>query len=256
MKTRLYTRKRALISSVAMLLVAIIALGTATFAWFTSSTTATAKGINVKTIQASELVISKSDKKWGTQIDYATKNKVLQPASTATGSAWFTANAAVKGNFARPAGTDFSPVDTASNYYFAEQLNVGNRGAADVTNAKITFTFPSNDYVRVAVVEANNSGNITGDFTKAVFDNAGVAYDAAKTASTTESITPESTKYEVNVGDLAGKQEGEEMGDVKYYNLYVWFEGQDQQCVDANAGQSIPDVEFSVTGETAAQSQD
>ena len=62
MKTHLLTKKRALISSVAMLLVAIIALGTATFAWFTSSTTAKANGIKVQTIKSSELVISKLNK--------------------------------------------------------------------------------------------------------------------------------------------------------------------------------------------------
>ena len=54
MKTRLYTRKRALISSVAMLLVAMIALGTATFAWFTRSTSTTAEGLNVKTIKSTD----------------------------------------------------------------------------------------------------------------------------------------------------------------------------------------------------------
>ena len=48
MKTRLYTRKRALISSVAMLLVAMIALGTATFAWFTQSPNASAEGLSVQ----------------------------------------------------------------------------------------------------------------------------------------------------------------------------------------------------------------
>ena len=58
MKTHLLTKKRALISSVAMLLVAIIALGTATFAWFTSNTTARATGINVRTQKVSELEIS------------------------------------------------------------------------------------------------------------------------------------------------------------------------------------------------------
>ena len=59
------SRKRLLISSVAMLLVAMLALGTATFAWFTSSTTATASNINVKTIKSSELQISKSTRVWG-----------------------------------------------------------------------------------------------------------------------------------------------------------------------------------------------
>ncbi len=58
MKTHLLT-KRALISSVAMLLVAIIALqSTATFTWFTSNTKATATGINVRTQKVSELEIS------------------------------------------------------------------------------------------------------------------------------------------------------------------------------------------------------
>ena len=65
MKTHLLTKKRALISSVAMLLVAIIALGTATFAWFTTNTSATADKLSVKTIKASELQVSDEQKNKG-----------------------------------------------------------------------------------------------------------------------------------------------------------------------------------------------
>ncbi|MEE3492247.1 hypothetical protein [Ruminococcus sp.] len=50
-------RKRALLSSVAMLLVAILALGSATFAWFASNPNANAKGVNLKTNAGSGLVI-------------------------------------------------------------------------------------------------------------------------------------------------------------------------------------------------------
>ena len=50
-------RKRALLSSVAMLLVALVALGSATFAWFTSATTANAKGLVMKTTTSSGLVV-------------------------------------------------------------------------------------------------------------------------------------------------------------------------------------------------------
>ena len=53
MKTK--SRKRLLISSVAMLLVAMLALGTATFAWFTQNTSATADGITVRTSKTSSL---------------------------------------------------------------------------------------------------------------------------------------------------------------------------------------------------------
>ena len=54
------SRKRLLISSVAMLLVAMLALGTATFAWFSTSTTAKANNLKVQTIQSSNLLIRKN----------------------------------------------------------------------------------------------------------------------------------------------------------------------------------------------------
>ena len=139
------SRKRLLISSVAMLLVAMLALGTATFAWFTSSTTATASNINVKTIKSSELQISKSTRVWGTTVDYATANKVLLPTSTVDGKAWFTANAETRNSYKKADDVDFSPdTVTAENnsYYFTEELNVRNNGSADVNNAKIEITFP------------------------------------------------------------------------------------------------------------------
>ena len=64
------SKRRVLVSSLSMLLVATVSLGAATYAWFTSNTTATAQGINVKTIQASELVISDKSKNWDTTINY------------------------------------------------------------------------------------------------------------------------------------------------------------------------------------------
>ena len=56
MKTN--SRKRLLVSSVAMLLVAMLALGTATYAWFTQNTQATADNLSVKTVKASELKLA------------------------------------------------------------------------------------------------------------------------------------------------------------------------------------------------------
>ena len=56
MKTK--SRKRLLISSVAMLLVAMLALGTATFAWFTTSTNPYADNFSAKTTKQSTLLLS------------------------------------------------------------------------------------------------------------------------------------------------------------------------------------------------------
>lgn len=250
------SKRRVLISSLSMLLVAAVSLGTATYAWFTSSTTATASKINVKTIKASELQISKSDRTWGTTVEYGVANKVLLPASTVDGVAWFTANAATKENYAKPDGVDFESASPASNYYFTEELNIRNNGAADVTDVKIELAFPATaQYARVAVQEVSDTGVVVGDFKASVYDNAGAAYEGVKSATTTEEITPKNS-YTISVGDLKGKDslaEGATTGEAKYYKIFVWFEGQDEQCIDTNAGQEIPDVSFTVSGQTADQ---
>lgn len=239
------SKKRVLLSSVAMLMVATVSLGSATYAWFTSSTTATASGINVKTVQSSELVISKSDKDWKNLVDYGVANKVLLPTSTANGTSWFTAEAETKTAFDKKTGTDFTGVTDGSNFYFADQLNVMNKGTATVENVTISFSGLSNEYARVAVVPADASGNITGTFTDCVYDLSGEKYAAASSATDTTEVTAKNT-YIINVGNL-------EHNVAKYFNIYVWFEGQDEQCFDGNAGQQIDDITFTVTGETEDQ---
>ncbi len=251
------SRKRLLISSVAMLLVAMLALGTATFAWFTSSTTATANNINVKTIKASELQISSKNVDWGTKVDYQTKNKILLPASTVDGKNWFTANAETKTNFKKADDVDFAVATPANYYYFTEQLNVRNNGAADVEKVKIDITFPDSGakYARVGVQEVAEKGGTTtkGDFQ--IFDISGVAYDGVATANTTSAITPDN-KCTVTVGTLKGKDSiggGAATGEAKYYLIYVWFEGQDVDCIDSESGAELPDVTFTVSGDTVSQ---
>ncbi len=249
------SRRRLLVSSLCMLLVAIVAMGTATFAWFTSSTTATASGINVQTIKASELQISSINTDWGTTVDYGQKNKVLLPASTANGTAWFKANALDKGAFTAKADTVASVGDTEKgNYYFVDQLNVRNNGEADVEKVTIKFSVPNN-YLRIALVETSERGANkanTGVFTDSVYDADGVLYNAYSGTDATTAITPK-TEYTIDVGTLKGKADGAESGDAAYYNLYVWFEGQDAQCVDTNAGAIVSDITFTVSGDTVDQ---
>lgn len=258
-KTQKSFKKKALLSSLSMLMVATVAVGSATFAWFTSSTTATASGLNVKTIQASELVISDFTKSWGTTVDYEIADKVLMPASTSDGSNWWTANAETKTSYAKKSTDVFTAADAptfntpaSSSYAYADQLNVMNSGEADVENVTITWTIPNfsnSNYLRVALVPADATGNFVYEsgksFVNYVYDKDGVAYDAASGASTTTSITP-ATTCSVNVGTLSKDE-------AAYFNLYIWFEGQDEQCFDGNAGQIIPDIEFSVTGSTVDQ---
>lgn len=243
------SKRRVLVSSISMLLVALISLSTATFAWFTSSTVATANGINVRTAKASKLEISKNDLAWGTLVDYNVDNKLLLPTSTATGTSWFKADAADAGAFTLKEGT-VGTVASADlgNYVVADQLNIHNAGEATVENVEIKFAVPNN-YLRVALVPAAAGGPnaaISGTFTDCVYADAADAYvGLTATDGTGETITPKTT-YTINVGTL-------ESEDVVYYNLYVWFEGQDVDCYDANAGVTISDIEFTVTGDTVVE---
>lgn len=265
MKTHLLTKKRALISSVAMLLVAIIALGTATFAWFTKNTEATADQLSVKTIKASELQLSKTTGDWSDKIHYDYVDQTLKPASSVDGTNWFTAVAEGQSSYVASKDDAENISENLDGYVFKEQLNVRNNGKAAVENVKIKFELKETEanngkYVRLALVPADKRGadaTVTKEnFKKSVFaagaDTADALADAKKT---TETITAEDgTKGEVTVGKLAGKDDKTEGAvSVKYYNLYVWFEGQDTDCKNANSGNDMPLVKFTVEGDPLKQ---
>lgn len=251
MKTHLLTKKRALISSVAMLLVAIIALGTATFAWFTQNTHPYADKINVRTSKVSSLVLSKKDRtNWQSHIEYGV-DKIMYPASSSNGSDWFFANAsdAVSGKVDKASIKDAKGADTpTADYVFINELNIKNSGAVKVENVKIKFDLQgvNSDYARVALVpigvkgSANTTNGTFGSDT--VYGKKATAYQpiSSLAGDLGDPITP-STKYEVSVPDL-------DVDQAAYYALYVWFEGQDVDCIDAKSGQSIPNLVFDVEG--------
>ena len=252
MKTHLLTKKRALISSVAMLLVAIIALGTATFAWFTQNTRSYADQIQVKTTKVSSLVLSKSDRtNWQSHIQYGLNDKIMYPASSSNGEQWFYANAsnAVSGVVDTASIKDAkAPGVTTADYVFAEELNIKNSGAVKVENVKITFTLQgaNSDYARVALVPIGVEGSAcetNGTFgSKTVYGKTATPYQpiSSLAGDLGASITP-STTYEVKVPDL-------DVDQAAYYKLNVWFEGQDEDCIDAKSGQMIPNLVFDVDG--------
>ena len=168
------SRKRLLISSIAMLLVAMLALGTATFAWFTTDTTTQAKNISVKTSKQSTLEISSNKLDWtsGT-LNYGFAGQTLKPASSYDGVNWYWAYAdngnddysATNGNKVdMTVNSSATPrYKAASQYVFYDQLNIRNAGAATVNNVTIKFTIGetaanSGNYLRVAIVPADQAG--------------------------------------------------------------------------------------------------
>lgn len=280
MKTRLYTRKRALISSVAMLLVAMIALGTATFAWFTRSTTATAKNITAGTTKASSLVISKLDKEWGTTVDYGISSQVtFIPTSSANLATWYTADAQQGDKFDRAFAegsttayaeatnvttkviNNSQPVTTAStteNYAFVNQLNVKNAGAEDIANVEIKLNWTESaavsnmNYLRFAIVEVTDTEDNKGTNATLVDTTSltpTIYATEAKTYKPLSSTTTEGTQVTASAlaqNGVATTITELKVGQAKYFQIYFWFEGQDSECTTVNSGNSMPNVTFTV----------
>lgn len=269
------SKRRVLISSVAMLLVAMLALGTATFAWFTQNTEAIADGVYAKAVKASSLVISKADKKWATAITYSQgatgegNEQVMFPASSGNGSKWYTANAEEYTKEQIEAGTvtegtaksgTISEVSTAAanaKYVYKEMLNVKNDGEGKIEDITISWNFADIDasaYARIALVPCDVTGkDLTTaaftdqaiGFTNCVYDTQAENYNGLTGTATTniQNITAKSATS-IDVLDLEG-------GQAVYYNLYIWFEGQDKDCIDGNVGQTLNNLKFTVAGTPA-----
>lgn len=286
MKTK--SRKRLLISSVAMLLVAMLALGTATFAWFTQDTTAYARNFGAKTVKASELKLSSKKGVWTDDLDYA-HDEVLKPVSTVNGKNWFTAVAAKRSESTASVTSAKKLADgDIPGYAIVDQLNIQNQGGAAVNDVTINFTLKENDannnaaanrYLRIALVKVDKAGDTKDtDDTKyadkfassvyAVEDDTAKAIESLTTVhdpdTNKETVTAinEKTisatgstdgKISISVGPLGAYNKANESSCTAYYNLYAWFEGQDTDCQDSYAGNVMPDITFTVTGNTVQQ---
>lgn len=256
------SRKRLLISSVAMLLVAMLALGTATFAWFTTSTNPYADNFSAKTTKQSTLLLSDSSRTgWTSHLDYnvGNKNKTMYPAS-GNGTSWVkgTASNSLTGVIAQNTLQAVAPSPAQgvipSDYLFAQELNLKNNGTADIKDVSIDFYLNTSDnkdaaeYARVALVPIDGTKVTADDYVALgnnVYSTTTKTYNPIIKTDGTEG-TQISTKTTFHV-DVTTGDEVMKPDEVRYYKLYVWFEGQDENCVDALSGQKIPGLKFDVS---------
>lgn len=259
------SRKRLLISSVAMLLVAMLALGTATFAWFTSSTSVKADGIKVRTSKTSKLEICSNSSGWQAGgFSYDNVSAIMFPASSANGTDWFTATAAKSSEFTKSG--NFKQLTKTngqfdSKYVYANMLGIMNAGDQPIKDIKIEISNVGNcKYLRYAVVPVTATGPVApadggvapmaGDaFKSNIFSPEDRTWKPA-TSTTTESEDAYSSTVKTTIPVVSG-EDTLASGATKFYNVYVWFEGQDEACIDAAGGQGITadkGIEFQVTG--------
>ncbi len=259
MKTQKSFKKRALLSSIAMLLVATVAVGSATFAWFSSNNTATGNGINVKTAKQSNLLIKNSTGDYRTLVDYNVDGTVLLPASSvlvnSSGAApWYTAKAP---DYNTTGAKEISQITSnEASYYFADELHIKNDGEVTVNNVTVTVAWgkdSSTSYIRAALVPMNADGSaIDTEKAPIIFsDTAEESYSALTGTTSADGVATDVATVTTNEGLSFVVGNMDKQAEV-HYNLYVWFEGQDEHCLDSTAGAEITDISFTVTGTPAS----
>lgn len=253
------SRKRMLLSSIAMLLVALIALGSATFAWFSVSKTVTADGMQVKAIATAGLEISNTSATSGfnTTVSFGQGSDPfsLKPVS------WdgATTNGFIPdGNVASPGGTYTGAFKSAGamqptseemsstapimgkNTYVAEydvwvrSAAEGGTRAAHTVSANVTISGANASFARVKLVDGSTTKGIYADEA----DASASVVKAAGSTKATYTLTAHQTDVSVTGTDTSTTG--------KAFKLYVWFDGEDDACVDS-AKNSVANVKIEFT---------
>ena len=138
-------KMRRLIPAIAMLLVSAVMLSTASFAWFTMSTSATAEGMKIKAEASSSLLITNATENFLNAFTMADGSVEWEDAATALIPAT---------HYVAPTGEGEDQVVT---HPLAEGVTIGNSGLVSVDSTKVTAA--TGVYTGAYYVPAENVSN-------------------------------------------------------------------------------------------------
>lgn len=265
------SRKRMLLSSVAMLLVALVALGSATYAWFTLQKTVTANSMKVSATakKGIEITIDNGQTVTSATKSYSAAQLPLQPVSwisdkSVTGmipagdvtnsDGTFTGTFKSAGSVPAAVttqGDEGVSTDTDSTYFRVYRVGVrsaknsDNSYTAHTLSATVSIAAGANNtdarnYARVALCKGSTVLATYSD--SALTDTVNKPVNASGTATgvaTTGSGTPVTDATNLKTDNA---------GTIEYYDLVVWFEGTDEDCKDDNVDKAIQvSISFTAT---------
>lgn len=256
-------RRKALLSSIAMLLVAVVALSSATYAWFTANTAANVKGINLSTNATSDLKFATAENgTYNSSLDLST-SKVLVPCSTVNVTNFFVLET---DNATPVASAGLTPVTKVKAAEGTEYLTVTfwAKSASDnnlYVSSLSTGSSAMDNALRVAVKVGSNALKI---FSPADGGTTMKAPSAATASGTTLSGVTYNTMYD---GSASGVTFGDQTitampaavtddaahqlkaGTAQLVTLTIWLEGNDGDCLDTMAGATLTNltINFSTT---------
>ena len=233
---------RKLLPALAMLLVSAVMMSTASFAWFSTNTTAYANGMSVQIATAQNLLISENDADDYKSMYGASINKTnMSPASAENVPApkfyYVTTAGKIQPDSSAAASDTVFAEDTTEKHYakFSVDLKaVGevNEGKVSNIQAQIrlndTYESAIHKTLRVLIVV-----NGTDSFIYA--PAGGTANYAPITGTSSTDVGDTITSFSNDTTNLI-KAEGGLVFEQKYdVDVYIWFEGQDEDCKATNA---------------------
>ncbi|MBQ7133699.1 MAG: hypothetical protein IJO20_04305 [Ruminococcus sp.] len=242
-------RKKALLSSVAMLLVALVALGSATFAWFTTNPQVSADGLTLKaTASAGLQILSESEKDLGkdygistvlnasvigtTDPDGVTLGVPVSLDCSVEGAVFRTTSAAVETNYAKDTNADITTSSAVYQeiIYLRSSVNSEEKitvNACNVTIEEATGTTAASNKnlyqaIRVTLVDGST---VIGTWSPDGVANKYLTETAVSTTDYTNAY---------DNGDIAtiSKQVG--YATPGTVTMYVWLDGEDTLCSTSN----------------------
>lgn len=259
MKTK-NIRKKALLSSVAMLLVAVVALGGATYAWFSANTTATAGTFSLAAQPTSNLRLAptttSAEADWTSTYSFGqNQSAVVNPCSTDDGKNFVKVTAA--GNQSVIGGSTVvnGIVAASSTDIYSKSFAVKSGADAaltihDITGAtnlgaamrmSITVTDPTNTSITATKIYAPSDSSWYGVKHEASFSGTGVTYDDFYNGQNgASSFVTQLTATALDAGII-------NLSAGKAYDVTVrfWLEGNDSHCVDGIS--SLSDATIGIT---------
>ena len=236
-------RSKMLVSSIAMLLVALVALGSATYAWYSINRTVTAKKTEITASTPGGLQISKTSASdgFGAEVDLDAMVETLEPAALAfaKGDTGITITPTYYDGTDKDNGALTGTVKTAVNgvkYYVQDEIWLKNTNSV---KGAITCT-------ATASAKGENSTLSDSYSCIALVDEEGAVKYVAKSAGTTtvtgavDSATASSTLTTLNPAGAT----------VQHYYVVAWVDGYNTNCTNtksATAGTVSWELAFSMT---------
>lgn len=274
--------KRQLLAAIAMVLVAAIALGSSTYAWFVASGSVTAKDMKVNVQSSGGLVISYAgaDDAWGvTASGKMTDSKALTPVSTSDMTDWSTAQAKVANNYEfdkttiKNVTTDVLPNGTYGDNTYAVMRAFKIRSAApgqlckglyvekiEVTGGKNTLDTSLRVGFRYKYAPSGGEYGTTNSFiTGPVTVTSAGGESEQNGPTTTYKFYSASTTTDGDAKDVTLTATGKTARIVPaetevtngtdkpvYVEIFIWFEGQDHNLFSDNV-KAIDNMDITVT---------